>query len=219
MSRIFRLAVDKEVYLRYNHSMGSRYRLRLIEKIVVFKTTRNDLHARFFRAALRGLSTRNALFPDCHICCGAGNKTRRAHLICHGSGGGTRRTNQVRSSPYNRRILFIGEVSLWGSAMPTLLVVARRTLLKRRKGGAIMHRQHLLGCIRSLREIRTQLDHLLNPRVSMEFDAVIGRLQECLDQRSDHRQLAKIVDSTVLFLGRLIGVTTNISDFIDRYKR
>ena len=82
-----------------------------------------------------------------------------------------------------------------------------------------MHRQNLLGCIRSLREIRTQLDHLLNPRVSMEFDAVIGRLQECLDQRSDHRQLAKIVDSTVLFLGRLIGVTTNISDFIDRYKR
>ncbi len=82
-----------------------------------------------------------------------------------------------------------------------------------------MHQQDLLGCIQSLQEIRKQLDHVLDPSVSMEFDAVIGQLQECLDQRSDHRQLAKVVDSVVLFLGRLIDVTTNVSDLIDRYKR
>ena len=82
-----------------------------------------------------------------------------------------------------------------------------------------MHPKGLLDCIQSLQEIRIQSDHLLDPSVSMEFDAVIGRLQGCLDQRSDHRQLAKIVDSTVLFLGRLIDVITNVSDLIDRYKR
>ena len=82
-----------------------------------------------------------------------------------------------------------------------------------------MNPQYLLGCIQSLREIRAQLDHLLDPSVSMEFDAIIGRFQECSDQRSDHRQLAKIVDSSVRFLGRLIDVTTNVSDLIDRYKR
>ena len=82
-----------------------------------------------------------------------------------------------------------------------------------------MKRAGLLGCIRSLQEIRKQLDHVLDPSVSMEFDTVIGQLQECLDRRSDHRQLAKVVDSVLTFLGRLIGVTTNVSDLIDRYKR
>ena len=82
-----------------------------------------------------------------------------------------------------------------------------------------MNTNNLHGCIQSLQEIRKQLDHVLDPSVSMEFDAVIGQLQECLDQRSDHRQLAKVVDSVVLFLGRLIDVTTNVSDLIDRYKR
>ena len=64
-----------------------------------------------------------------------------------------------------------------------------------------------------------RLDHSLGPSVRMEFDAIISRLQECSDQRSDHRHLAKIVDSAVLFLGRLIDATTNVSDLIDRYKR
>ena len=82
-----------------------------------------------------------------------------------------------------------------------------------------MNTRSLLGCIQSLREIRTRLDHSLDPSVSMEFDAIIGRLQECSDQGSDHRQWAKTVDSVVLFLGRLIGVTSNVSDLIDRYKR
>ena len=77
----------------------------------------------------------------------------------------------------------------------------------------------LLGCIQSLQEIRTQLQDSLDPSISMEFDAIIGRLQECVDQGSDHRQWAKIVDSVILFLGRLIDVTTNVSDLIDRYKR
>ena len=81
-----------------------------------------------------------------------------------------------------------------------------------------MTQRDLLGCIRSLREIRTRLDHSLDPSVSMEFEAIIGRLQKCSDQRSDHRQLAKTVDSVVLFLGRLIDATTNISDLIDRFK-
>ena len=79
--------------------------------------------------------------------------------------------------------------------------------------------QDLLGCIQSLQEIRTRLDHSLDPCVSMDLDAIIVRLQECLDQGSDHRQRAKTVDSVVLFLGRLIDVTTNVSDLIDRYKR
>ena len=88
------------------------------------KATRNDLQARFFRAALRGLSTGNTRFPASNMCRGAGNKTRRANQSCRGSGGGTRRTNHVRYFLYNRRILFTGKVSLWGSAMPTLLVAA-----------------------------------------------------------------------------------------------
>ena len=82
-----------------------------------------------------------------------------------------------------------------------------------------MNTHSLLGCIQSLQELRMRLDHVLDPSVSMEFDAVIGQLQECLDQRSDHRQWATVVDSVVLFLGRLIAVTTNCSDLIDRYKR
>ena len=82
-----------------------------------------------------------------------------------------------------------------------------------------MYPRDILGCIQSLQEIRTRLDHSLDPSVSMEFDAIIGRLQECSDQGSDHRQLARTVDSVVLFLGRLIDFTTNVSDLIDRYKR
>ena len=79
----------------------------------------------------------------------------------------------------------------------------------------MIHRD-LLGCIQSLQEIRMQLHHSLDPSVSVEFDAIIGRLQE-YSKGADHHQLAKIVDSVVLFLGRLIGVTTNVSDLIDRY--
>ena len=86
--------------------------------------TRNDLQARFFRASLRGLSTGNTWFPASPMCRGAGNKTRRANQSCRWSGGGTRRNNHVRYFLYNHRILFTGKVSLWGSAMPTLLVAA-----------------------------------------------------------------------------------------------
>ena len=78
-----------------------------------------------------------------------------------------------------------------------------------------MNTNSLLVCIQSLREIRMQIGHSLDPSVRMEFDAVIGQLQACLDQRSDHRQLAKTIDRTVLFLGRLIDVTTNVSDLIE----
>lgn len=80
-----------------------------------------------------------------------------------------------------------------------------------------MNNADLLGCIQSLREIRTQLNHVLNPGIGMEFDSVISQLQNCLDRGSDHRQLANI-DRVILFLGRLIDVTTNVSDLIDRYK-
>ena len=75
----------------------------------------------------------------------------------------------------------------------------------------------LLGCIQSLREIRTQLNHVLDPSIGMEFDSVISQLQDCLDRGSDHRQLANI-DRVIPFLGRLIDFTTNVSDLIDRYK-
>ena len=81
-----------------------------------------------------------------------------------------------------------------------------------------MHNSDLLGCIQSLRDIRIQLDHVLDPSIGMEFDSVISQLQDCLDRGSDHRQLAKIVDGVIWLLGRLIDVTTNVSDLIDRYK-
>ena len=80
-----------------------------------------------------------------------------------------------------------------------------------------MNNADLLGCIQSLREIRTQLNHVLNPSIGMEFDSVISQLQDCLDRGSDHRQLANI-DRVIPFLGRLINFTTNVSDLIDRYK-
>ena len=80
-----------------------------------------------------------------------------------------------------------------------------------------MNNADLLGCIQSLREIRTQLNHVLNPSIGMEFDSVISQLQDCLDRGSDHRQLANI-DRVIPFLGRLIDFTTNVSDLIDRYK-
>ena len=82
-----------------------------------------------------------------------------------------------------------------------------------------MKPQRLLDCIESLQEIRMRLDHSLDPGISTEFGAIIDRLQQYSDQRSDHRQLAKAVDSVLLFLGRLIDVTTNVSDLIDRCKR
>ena len=78
-----------------------------------------------------------------------------------------------------------------------------------------MHNSDLLGCIQSLRDIRIQLDHVLDPSIGMEFDSVISQLQDCLDRGSDHRQLAKIVDGVIWLLGRLIDVTTNVSDLID----
>jgi hypothetical protein len=53
----------------------------------------------------------------------------------------------------------------------------------------------------------------------VEFDAIIGQLQECSDQGADSRQWAKIVESVVLFIGRLIDITTNVSALIDHYKR
>ena len=81
-----------------------------------------------------------------------------------------------------------------------------------------MHNKKLLGCVQSLREIRTQLNHVLDPSISMEFDSVISQLQDCLDRGSDHRQSAKFVDRAVLLLGRLIDAATNVSDLIDRYK-
>ena len=80
-----------------------------------------------------------------------------------------------------------------------------------------MNNVDLLGCIQSLREIRTQLNHVLDPSIGMEFDSVISQLQDCLDRGSDHRQLANI-DRVIPFLGRLIDFTTNVSDLIDRYK-
>ena len=80
-----------------------------------------------------------------------------------------------------------------------------------------MNNADLLGCIQSLREIRTQLNHVLDPSIGMEFDSVISQLQDCLDRGSDHRQLANI-DRVIPFLGRLIDFTTNVSDLIDRYK-
>ena len=80
-----------------------------------------------------------------------------------------------------------------------------------------MNNAELLGCIQSLREIRTQLNHVLNPSIGMEFDSIISQLQDCLDRGSDHRQLANI-DRVIPFLGRLIDFTTNVSDLIDRYK-
>ena len=82
-----------------------------------------------------------------------------------------------------------------------------------------MQDQSLLGCIQSLREIRMQLHHSLDPCVRVEFDAIIGQLQECSDQGADSRQWAKIVESVVLFIGRLIDITTNVSALIDHYKR
>ena len=88
--------------------MGSRYWLRLIEKEMVFRATRNDPQARLFRAALRGLSTGHAQLPVSDICRGVGNETRRA--------------NQVRYTLYKRLVLVTGKDSLWGPAMPTLLV-------------------------------------------------------------------------------------------------
>ena len=78
---------------------------------------------------------------------------------------------------------------------------------------------NLLGCIQSLQEIRTQLNHVLNPSIATEFDSVIGQLQDCLDRGSDHRPLANAVDSFMKSLGRLIDVVTNVSDLVDRYKR
>ena len=81
-----------------------------------------------------------------------------------------------------------------------------------------MNNTDLLGCVRSLREIRTQLNHVLDPSISMEFDSVIGQLQDCLDRGSGPRQPAKCVDRAVLFFGRLLDVATNVSDLIDRYK-
>ena len=80
-----------------------------------------------------------------------------------------------------------------------------------------MNNVDLLGCIQSLQEIRTQLNHVLNPSIGMEFDSVISQLQDYLDRGSDHRQLANI-DRVIPFLGRLIDFTTNVSDLIDRYK-
>lgn len=77
----------------------------------------------------------------------------------------------------------------------------------------------LLGCIQSLLEVRMQLHHSLDPSVRVELDVVIRRLQAYSDQEADERQWAKVVDSVLLLLGRLIGVTTNVSDLIDRYKR
>lgn len=81
-----------------------------------------------------------------------------------------------------------------------------------------MNDKDLAGCVRSLIEIRTQLNHVLNPSVSKEFDSVISQLQDCLDRGSDPRPPAKLVDRTVRFIGRLIDVATNVSDLIDRYK-
>ena len=168
----------------------------------MFKATRNDVQAQSW-AALWGLSTGQTQL-----------------LGSNELGNATSCPNQDRRYCLdNRLILVSGKDSLRGSAMPTLLVAAPADALGASERRKIMNPQDLLGCIQSLREIRAQLDHLLDPSVSMEFDAIIGRLQECSDQRSDHRQLAKIVDSSVRFLGRLIDVTTNVSDLIDRYKR
>ena len=80
-----------------------------------------------------------------------------------------------------------------------------------------MHDSSLLGCVQSLREIRTQLNHVLDPSIGTEFDSVISQLQDCLDRGSDHRQSASI-DTVIPFLGRLIDFTTNVSDLIDRFK-
>ena len=91
--------------------MGSRYRLRLTEKVVVFKVTRNELQAQFFWAALRGLSTGNDLFTDSRI--------------CRGAVSGTRCVNQVRYFAYNRQILGSqGKIVCRVQPMPTLLVAA-----------------------------------------------------------------------------------------------
>ena len=44
--------------------------------------------------------------------------------ICRGARSGAGRSKQVRYSTANRRILITMRDSLWGSAMPTLLVAA-----------------------------------------------------------------------------------------------
>ena len=124
--------------------VGSRYRLRVIEKTLVFKATRNAAHARCFRAALRGLSAGRAWLPVSHInrFRSRGKDTLRRlqsrRIRCIGrfrslgedTERGARRSKQVRYSLANRRILILRRDSLRGSTMPTLLVAAPTDALR-----------------------------------------------------------------------------------------
>lgn len=124
--------------------VGSRYWLRVIEKTLVFRATRNAVYARYFRAAFRGLSAGCAWLPVSHISRfrSRGEDTlrlrwsRRIRRICRFRSRGEHtergawRCEQVRYSSANRRILISRRDSLRGSAMPTLLVAAPTDALR-----------------------------------------------------------------------------------------
>ncbi len=62
------------------------------------------------------------------------------------------------------------------------------------------------------------MDDELDPGLRLEFDEIIEGLQRCSEEESDDRRRATMAGRALQFMGRLVDVTTNVADLIDRYR-
>ena len=76
----------------------------------------------------------------------------------------------------------------------------------------------LRDCAKDLKEVRAWLPNNLEPSVTMLFDSVIVRLEQCETVVKDRVALVTLIDDGLLLAGRLGEVALVLAEAVKHYR-